>query len=140
VVVVPATTLATAGTAVTVKSAKKMLSDTVDVWLLAVPVTVKVVGFELLAVKPVTVIALVSPVLMEEGLKEQVTPLEHEREMVESKLDGAEAPMVNVVLVVPITRLVETVEAESVNREPPLPVRETDGLPEPLEVIEKVPV
>jgi hypothetical protein len=133
-------TLATAGTAVTVKSEKKMLSDTDDVWLLAVPVTVKVVGFELLAESFVTVTILVSPALMEEGLKEQVTLLEQAREMLELNVDGAEAPMVKVVDVVPITRLVEALEAESVKREPPLPVKETDGLPEPFDVIEKEPV
>ena len=117
-----------------------MLRDTVDVWLLAVPVTVKVVGLELLAVSPVTVMALVSPALIEEGLNEQVTPLEQAREIVELNVDGAEAPMVKVVFFVPMTRLVETAEAESVKRDPPLPFKETEGLPEPFEVIEKVPV
>lgn len=137
----PAATEPTAGVAESEKSSKKILSGSETVWLLAVPVTEKLVGFELLAESPVTVTVLVSPGVMEVGLKEHVTPLEQASEMLEVKLDtSAVAATVKLVLVLP-TRMVEELAVdESVNSEPPLPVRETDALPEAFEVTENVPV
>ena len=106
------------------KSAKKIARDTVADWPLLVPLTAKSKGFAVLADNPLTVTVLVSPGVMETGLKLHV-PVVHERSMEPWNELGAEAVTVNVVDFVPIRRTLDRTLAESEKTALPVPDRET---------------
>jgi len=92
----PAVTVVPDGVADRVKSAKKIVNATDEVWLLLVPVTVKLNGFAEVEDNPVTVTWLDPPAEMEDELKVHTTEVLHFRMMepVRSVL-GPDAVMVN---------------------------------------------
>lgn len=112
------------------KSEKKIARDTVVVWLPLVPVTVKSTGdagpgLETFDERPLTVSSLVWPAVIEVGLKLHVAPLLHERLMVPRNELGAEAPIVNVVELVPMRSRVDRALVESEKTALPVPLRGT---------------
>ena len=112
--------------AVSEKSCRNIVSDTLAVFVPLVPVTVKFEGLELVADSPVTVIVVLCPAVMEVGLNEQVTPDEQAKVILDVKLRAAAAEIVKVVERVPISRLLDWRLDESVKSPPPAPDRETD--------------
>lgn len=121
----PALIACTDGVAKTVKSLKKMAMDTVAVCPPLVPETEKLRGLAVVAVSPETVTVLLSPTVMEDGLKEQVAPLVHDRVMEPANELGDEALITKVVEVVPIWRAADRLLAESEKTAFPVPIRAT---------------
>ena len=77
VAVCPALMVARGGVAANVNPSSGIDSSSVADWLPLVPVRVNVTGFVLVPVKPVTVRVVVWPGVMDVGLDEHVTSLEH---------------------------------------------------------------
>lgn len=136
----PAVTEPSVGLVESVKSEKNTLNGSVTVWLPLVPVTVRFVGLALVAERPVTLRVLDCPGVIEDGLKEQVAPEEHESVMLEVKLLAAEAVTVKVADVVPATMVSARLLDARLKADAPVPERETVGLPDELLVTEKDPV
>ena len=86
----------------------------------------KLKGFVVDADRPESVTVLLWPTVMEEGLNAQVAPDSQERAMLSVKVEGPEAVMVNVVVVLPIIMILEGFATESEKPAIPVPVRETD--------------
>ena len=95
-----------------------------------VPVTVKFKGFAVAAERLVTTATLDPPAGMEAGLNVHVAPFPHDKAMVFVNELGAVAEIVKVVLLVPITRIVERWLAD----------REKTGVPVPARLTEEVPL
>lgn len=106
------------------KSWKKIVSATDDDWPLLFPVTVKFVGFELVAERPLTVRVLLSPAVIMGGLKLQV-PVLHASVMLLTNELGAVGVIVNVAVLVPIRRTVDRTFAEREKTALPVPESET---------------
>ena len=86
----------------------------------------KLKGLVVVAERPVTVTVLLWPAIIDVGLKVQVAPEAQERVMLLlAKELGADALIVKVAVVVPITMFVALALAESVKTGFPIPVRET---------------
>jgi len=112
------------GVAASEKSAKKIVSATDALWLLAVPVTVKLKGFAEVEDNPVTVTWLDPPAEIEDALKVHTTDVLHFRMMdpVLSVL-GPDAVIVNCAVLDPMGTMVERVLAESEKSGLPVPDR-----------------
>jgi len=93
-----------------------------------VPVTVKFRGLLVLPERPLTVIVVLWPGVMLEGLKEQVVPLAQLKLIWPLKEESsAEAAMVSVVEVVPIIGVLDGPEEESEKSATASPFRLTTG-------------
>ena len=114
--VVPALIVVPEGVAESAKSARKIVSATVEVCCPAVPVTVTFIGLALEAVSPFTVMLLDCPAVIPLGLKEQVTPLPPQvKVMLWPNDEGADAAMLNDVDVVPIRTTLDRLFADREN-------------------------
>jgi hypothetical protein len=106
-----------------------------------VPLTVKLNGFVVDAVRLLRVSVPVCPANIDVGLNVQVGPEEHDRVMFPEKLEGAEAETVKVAVVLPIE--VVTLGAVEEREKTATPVPATDtvcGLPVALSLMLKVAV
>ncbi len=112
------------GVAESEKSESKMVSETVAVCVPLVPLTVKLKGFAVAALRLLSVSVLVWPAKIDAGLKEHVVPEEQERVMVPVKL-LPEADTVKVAEVVPTTIVVDGVGEERLNCAIAVPERAT---------------
>ena len=91
-----------------------------------VPLTVKLNGFAVEAVRPLRVNVLVCPPNIEAGLNAQVAPEEHDRVMLPVKPAGADAETVKVADPLPITAVVVELVEETEKTAKPVPPRATD--------------
>ena len=120
--VFPDLTVVPEGVAVIEKSAKKMVNATFAVWLLAVPVTVKLKGFAEPADRPVTVAMLDPPGEIEGELNVHTTLVLHLRIMEFGLIVlGPEAVMVNCAVWVPTVSTCDRVLEDKEKTELPVP-------------------
>jgi hypothetical protein len=91
--------------------------------------------------RPLTVMVLLCPAVIDAGLKEQVAPLAHVKLILSVKPVGPEAEIIKVVELVPMVMVTELLSAESENTASPVPDRLTlCGLPVALSVTVNKPV
>jgi hypothetical protein len=91
--------------------------------------------------RPLTVMVLLCPTVIDAGLKEQVAPLAHVKLILSVKPVGPEAEIMKVVELVPMVMVTELLSAESENTASPVPDRLTlCGLPAALSVTVNKPV
>lgn len=136
----PALTVVPEGVAVSEKSERKTANDTVAVCPLPVPVTVTFKGFAVAEVRPVTVSRLDPPATIELGLKAHVAPLLQDNAMDPRKVLGAEAEMVNVVVLEPMRITLDRALEESEKTGLPVPDSDSDGEPVAFDAMETLPV
>ena len=97
----PAVIVCSAGETESEKSAKSRVSGSVAVCEPLVPLTVKLRGFVVAAVRPLRVNVLVCPGKIVLGANSQVTPEEQDNVMLPAKSLGADAETLNVVELLP---------------------------------------
>jgi hypothetical protein len=137
----PETIVFKAGVLESEKSANKRLTGRVAFCDPLVPLTTKLSGFAVNAVRLLIVSVLVCPGNMEAGLKEQVPPPEQERVILPVKLGGADAEKVKVACVLPITTVVVGVVDVIEKTASPVPERDTRwGLPTALSLMLNKPL
>lgn len=136
----PALTVVPEGVADSEKSDRNTASETVAVCPLPVPMTVMFKGFAVVGVRPVTVSVLDPPAVIELGLKVHVAPPLHDNAMDPRKLLGAEAEMLNVVVLEPMRTTLDRALEEREKTGLPVPDSESDAPPTAFDAMETLPL
>ena len=137
----PEDTVRSVGVTASEKSCKKTDITTLADWVPLFPETVMFMGLGVVAERLLTVNVLLWPPVIEVGLKAQVAPEEQERVIEFVNELGAEAKIVKVTEVVPITTFVDRALVEREKTALPIPERDTVCVPPVASsVMERAPV
>ncbi len=123
--VAPDTIVLSAGETDSEKSANRTVNVTVVLCEPLIPITLKLSGFAVAALRLLSVRVLDCPAKIVAGEKEQLKPEGQARVILPAKLPGAAAEIGNVVEVAPTTIVDFGAEDERVNSATPVPERTT---------------